>query len=191
MEKIGVGGKLPDTLLTHGHTYARSKLIHDEVPDYIEPEDNYEIEAGSAGRVKMTSTQPMTPISESEPAQKSDLQENTQKITPEHDTEPKSSPIQSSTPISIPTMPVVATTEEVDARSEGLSIRGNASNQNPSDDALFALGQFIDQFVREGMVIIASYGEEGRYRLLKLKTLKTDSEIDVKYELDGLDLYQV
>jgi len=212
LEKIGSEAILPDTLLTHGHTYARSKLVHDEVPDYIEKEDNYIIEAGSAGRVKMTSTQPMTPISKSEsekesystekesklpekesklPEKESDATDDTTKTTLDLDPEPQPTLIQSSRPISTSANSVNASTDEIDSSSGGLIVKGNATNQNPTDDALFALGQFIDQFAREGMVIIVSYGDEGRYKLLKLKTLETDSEIDVKYELDGLDLYQV
>lgn len=51
LEKVDPkSGELPEILLTHGHTFGKSKLVRDEVPDYVEKEDNYEIEAGSAGR---------------------------------------------------------------------------------------------------------------------------------------------
>ena len=50
LEKVDPkSGELPDILLTHGHTFGKGKLVRDSIPDYVEKEDSYVVEAGSAG----------------------------------------------------------------------------------------------------------------------------------------------
>lgn len=185
-EKITSDEPIPDTLLTHGHTFGKAKLIHDEVPDYVEKEDNYEVVVGSAARIKMTASQPVH-VSQSD---------TTVTLTPTPDVqstpEPSPSPVVEVKPVTPePVSEPSSSTSTTPVSTDGTTIESKTSDEIPSDDSLFALGQFVDQFTREGKVVIVYYRGGNKYELIKLKNLQVSSEVEAKYELDGLDLYQI
>ncbi|MHA2367041.1 MAG: hypothetical protein ACXAC7_24020 [Candidatus Hodarchaeales archaeon] len=180
LEKIVTEDKLPDTLLTHGHTFGKKKLVRDDIPDYVEPEETYEVESGSAA-TKFESESPQVTI-ESPASTPEPTPQPTYEPTPEPTPEPIA-PTPTLTPTPVKTRPT--------SSSLSLDVTGNVSDVEPSDNALFALGQFVDQFSREGKVVVVYCGADKKYKIIRLKDLKTGSEIDTSYELDGLDLYQV
>lgn len=62
-----------------------------------------------------------------------------------------------------------------------------------SDNEIFALGQFIDQFLKQGKTVMTYLGSDQRYKISIVK--KVDSklafDVDASYEVRGTDLFQI
>lgn len=160
LEKIGVGNVIPEILMTHGHSFGKSRLKRDAIPDYVEKGDTYDVVPGSAAS---------NPLSSGLHAKKG--QEVYLKPAPvkkeTHKEESSIPPDEKPTVKSVePDLPKVTPT---------------TSDKKTNDDEIFALGQFVDQFVKDGKIVMVHL-ENGRYKL----TISAD----IKYEVVGTDLFQ-
>jgi hypothetical protein len=160
LEKIGVGEKLPDILMTHGHSFGKSRLQRDEIPDYVEKGDTYDVVPGSAA-VKALESSP-THTQEKEVHLKPIPGKKAKVKAPEPVVEPESPKLQ-------PT----------------------STETKGEDNEIFALGQFVDQFVRDGKIVMV-HMEEGKYKLQTLKNIanRLSYDLDTKFEIEGSDLFQ-
>ena len=160
-------GELPEILLTHGHTFGKQKLVHDEVPDYVEKEDNYEIEAGSAGRrTDVLGSKISGKSTKSEPQIPESMRKKLEEAFPQK-AKAEPSPPQ--------TEPISEKTSTPNTK-EGLTI-------SSADEHLFILGQFVDMYIQKGYQIMVYKNAKGKY---EFKTLKEDN----KYYIDGNQLFQ-
>ena len=154
-------GELPEILLSHGHTFGKGKLVRDSIPDYAEKEENYEVEAGSAGK-------------------KTDVLSGGKISTPQNvSTQPKSEPKSETNFVQKEVQKEVRPKTDVtksDNNKEGLTI-------SSMDEHLFILGQFIDMYIAQGFKVLVYKNKDGKY---EFSTLKEDN----KYFIDGNQLYQ-
>ena len=172
LEKVDPkSGKLPEILLTHGHTFGKQKLVRDEIPDYVEKEDTYEVEKGSAGtrtdvlgskisakNIQSTKSDPEIPDA---------MRKRLEEAFPQKKEPEISSPLEQ------------ASTEKIKDthKKEEVTI-------SSSDEHLFVLGQFVDMYIQQGFQVVVYKNEKGKY---EFRTLKQDS----KYYIDGNQLYKV
>jgi hypothetical protein len=168
LEKVDPkSGELPDILLSHGHTFGKGKLVRDEVPDYVEKEDNYEVEKGSAGKktdILGTNTQKVSGKPQLSNVMTQRLEEAFGKKG--EMVEHKSVSADQETP-------------KQKLKSEpkdGVTI-------SSVDEHLFILGQFVDMYVQQGYQVLVYKNSNGKY---EFKTIKEDS----KYFIDGNQLFQ-
>lgn len=170
LEKVDPkSGELPEILLTHGHTFGKGKLIHDEVPDYVEKEDNYEVEAGSAGTRTDVLGSKVSAKSASSTKSEPALPDAMTKRLEEAFGKPSSEPAPK---------PSTSTPEQTKSpgSKEGLNIA-------PADEHLFILGQFVDMYIQQGFQVVVSKNSKGKY---ELRTIKEDN----KYYIEGNQLFQ-
>ena len=168
LEKVDPkSGELPEILLSHGHTFGKAKLIHDEVPDYVEKEDNYEIEAGSAGRrTDVLGSKISGQSTTSEPQIPESMRRKLEEAFPRKpDTEPAPQQTES-----------MSEKTSVSSSKDGLTI-------SLADEHLFILGQFVDMYVQQGYQVLVYKNKAGKY---EFKTLKEEN----KYYIDGNQLFQ-
>ena len=169
MEKIDPkSGELPEILLTHGHTFGKGKLVRDEVPDYVEKEDNYEVEAGSAGTRtdilgSKISAKASTSSSKSEPSIPDSMKQKLEEAFGKPSTEPAP---QATTPAPQKTEPAPATPKPA-SNKEGLTI-------SPADEHLFILGQFVDMYLQQGYSVHVYKNNEGKYEFNRLQKSKLE-----------------
>ena len=164
LEKVDPkSGELPEILLTHGHTFGKQILIRDEVPDYVEKEDNYEVEAGSAGRkTDVLGSKISAKSLKSEPQIPESMRKKLEEAFPQkHDTGQKE------------ILPEETTGSQ---NKDGLTIPS-------SDEHLFVLGQFVDMYIQKGYQVLVYKNSAGKY---EFKTLKEEN----KYYIDGNELFQ-
>jgi hypothetical protein len=162
LEKIGVGEVLPEILMTHGHSFGKSRLKRDEIPDYVEKGDTYDVIPGSAASDPLSSGT----------------------ATKEKKVYLKPAPVRKETPKEV--SPVVSeekpTVEPTKTdEPEYHQVTPMVSDKKANDDEIFALGQFVDQFVKDGKIVMVHL-ENGKYKL----TISAD----IKYEVVGTDLFQ-
>lgn len=169
LEKVDPkSGELPEILLTHGHTFGKGKLVHDEVPDYIEKENNYEVEAGSAGRntdVLSAGTKASSKKSTNEPQIPDSMKQKLEEAFGKPSSEPAPQKFETA-----PETPKVSSTKD------GLTI-------SPADEHLYILGQFVDMYIQQGFQVQVYKNKEGKY---EFKTVKEDK----KYFIEGNQLFQ-
>src|SRR3990172_7721370 len=167
-EKVGADEKLPDILLTHGHSYRKKKLIRDDIPDYVKKEDTYEVIPGSAAKTPMI--------------QKSEVGSGS---TAEGAPVPKS-PVRPESDY-LPPPPEPRGKVSVTRLGQTLEFKAVASNKTATDNEIFALGQFVDQFVRKGRIVMAYYDENERYRICTISNVSTRMAFDSDsvYEIVG------
>lgn len=172
LEKIGIGEKVPDVLMTHGHTFGKARLQRDEIPDYIEKEDNYDVVPGSAASKPFDSG-------------KHGVQTKSEDIVKPSVMEKPQKSIKIETP---PFKPEVETPSTVVV---GPKISPSSTEKQGSDNEIFALGQFVDQFVRKGKVALV-YFEDEKYKIQTVKNVATRLSYDPesKYEVVGSDLFE-
>lgn len=170
LEKVDPkSGELPEILLTHGHTFGKQKLVHDGVPDYVEKEDNYEVEEGSAAintdvlgsKISMSNIKNTKSESKLPDSMKQRLEEAFGKPSPASASQDLPEPTQKETSSNVQ--------EEV--------------NITPTDEHLFILGQFVDMYLQQGYQVLVYKNSQGKY---EFKTLKEDS----KYFIDGNQLFK-
>ena len=162
LEKVDPkSGELPEILLTHGHTFGKGKLVRDSVPDYVEKEDNYEVEAGSAGtRTDVLGSKISAKSAKSAPQIPEGMRKKLEEAFPQH-----SAPEQT-----------VSEQPRAPSTKEGLNI-------STSDEHLFILGQFVDMYIQQGFQVLVYKNAKGKY---EFKTLKEDN----KYFIEGNQLFQ-
>ena len=170
LEKVGAEAVLPDILKTHGHSFGKSRLQRDEIPDYVEQEDTYDVVPGS------TAIQPMARGSSEKLAKKR-----------EGEVHLKSIPKGKTTPQKSPPEPEPAP----EPKPEYTKIQPTSSDKEGTDNEIFALGQFVDQFIREGKLVMVHL-EEGKYKIQTLKNVasRLSYDLDKQYEVEGSDLFQ-
>ncbi|MFW9928870.1 MAG: hypothetical protein ACFFD1_05740 [Candidatus Thorarchaeota archaeon] len=168
LEKLGAGVKLPDNLLTHGHTFGKARLQRDEIPDYVEKEDNYDVVPGVAA------TKPLSSGTHIE----------------SHETEVKLAPPPMAGRLAEKPSPSIEVSTEK-TLYEGPKIVPSSSSKAGTDNEIFALGQFVDQFVRSGKIVMV-YLDNEKYVIQTLKNVSTrlSYDPDTKYEVVGTDLFQ-
>lgn len=158
--------QLPDVLLTHGHTFGKSKLVRDEVPEYVEKEPNYEVASGSAGSVPdRTSSHQSSQQREQTPAPAPKQEKQTAPApTPEPRSEPK-----------------VKQEKQEFAVPQG-------------DEQLFVLGQFVDMLLKQGNdTILVTVGPKGNYLLKTASAVEkkeTVIEPQKSFIIEGTDLFE-
>jgi hypothetical protein len=194
LEQVNAEEKLPDILLTHGHTFGR-RLERDEIPPYAEPEPNMDIVPGIAAVKTDILTDTSRHVVKTEPVPTST--ETT--ATPPPSVESQISQTQS-TPETVPKVePTPEPTPKVEPESTPISgktieLKGGTSSIQSSDDAVWALGQFIEQYTRQGKICVVAFEDSGKFRLVTLKdsTMKIDeSKVDGNYRVDDVNLFEV
>lgn len=186
LEKVDPkSGEIPEILLTHGHTFGKQKLVRDEIPDYVEKEDNYEVEAGSAGTRTDVLGSKVSAKSASSPKSEPQISDTMkQRLEEAFGTLSADSIPQPSTPPSAPTFTPPVTTQKTEpvpeapktsSTKEGLTI-------SPADEHLFILGQFVDMYLQQGYQVLV-YKNNGKY---EFKTSKEDKT----YFIEGNQLFQ-
>lgn len=174
LEQINADEELPDILLTHGHTFGR-KLTRDDIPSHAEPEPGMEIVPGSAA-VKTDVSASVTKFSLKADVPSAMPPKSTPEPTPEAKPEP---------------------TPEAKPEPEGgssISLTANSSETQSSDDSVWALGQFLDQFARQGKICVVSFEEDGKFRLVTLKDKNfstSESNVDGNYRIDDVNLFEI
>ena len=174
LEAVNAEEHLDPALLTHGHTYKKGRLVRDDIPSYAEKEENYDVEPGIAGR--------KADISADSTKLKMDVPSSFEKST-------------SSRPVVTATAPPKHTESPVVHEMESmLELQANSSPTQSSDDAVWALGQFVDQFARQGKVCVVTYEGPGKFRFVTLNDakFKTPSKgVAGNYRIDNVNLFEI
>ena len=177
LEQVNAEEHLDPALLTHGHTYKKGRLVRDDIPSYAEKEENYDVVPGIAG-------------------QKADVSADTARYktdvpsafdTPAFAKETKH--VETATP------PVKHIEPPVSSPAESMvELTASSSPTQSSDDALWALGQFVDQFARQGKVCVVAYEGPGKFRFVTLNDskFKTPSKgVAGNYRIDNMNLFEL
>ena len=176
LEQVNAEEHLDAALLTHGHTYKKGRLVRDDIPAYAEKEENYDVVPGIAGQKADIFTDPArykTNVPSAFESKPSSEPMATAHVPPKH------------TEVSAPTPTESVNTVELNASS---------SPTQSSDDAVWALGQFVDQFVRQGKVCVVTYEGPGKFRLLSLNESKfktSAKSVAGNYRIDNVNLFEL
>ncbi len=178
LEQVNAEEHLDPALLTHGHTYKKGRLIRDDIPTYAEKEDNYDVVPGIAGQKADIATDPAR--------YKTDVPSAFEKV-------PATESVKHE-----PTATATAPPKHFESAQVGIEnsveINANSSPIQTSDDAVWALGQFVDQFVRQGKVCVVTFDGSGKFRLLALNDskFKTSSKsVAGNYRIDNSNLFEI
>lgn len=177
LEAVNAEEHLNPDLLTHGHTYKKGRLVRDDIPAYAEKEANYDVVPGIAGQKADVFTDPSR--------YKTDVPSAFDKK------EPESKPVTQAKPAAVATAPPKQAEPEAGPTVE---LKANSSSTQSSDDAVWALGQFVDQFTRQGKVCVVTFEGPGKFRFVTLNdsTFKTPQKtVSGNYRIDNVNLFEV
>ena len=177
LEQVNAEEHLNPDLLTHGHTYKKGRLVRDDIPAYAEKEANYDVVPGIAGQKADVFTDP--------------ARYKTDVPSAFDQKEPSATSAHSSTPAATATAPPrqVSTTPEV-----MVELNAASSPTQSSDDAVWALGQFVDQFTRQGKICVVAYEGPGKFRFLTLNDGKFKTKpasVAGNYRIDNVNLFEL
>jgi hypothetical protein len=185
LDQVNSEEHLNPDLLTHGHTYKKGRLVRDDIPAYAEKEENYDVISGIAGQKADVFSDPNryktdVPSAFDEKPASVETTMKTQKM------ETKPAATASSPPKH----------EEVKVQESGASIELNSSSSTAqsSDDTVWALGQFVDQFARQGKICVVAYEGPGKFRLVTLNDSKFKSSLKSvggNYRIDNVNLFEI
>ena len=176
LEQVNAEEHLDPALLTHGHTYKKGRLVRDDIPAYAEKEANYDVVPGIAGQKADVFTDPAR--------YKTD-------IPSAFDSKPTDQP--ESKPAATASAPPKQSESKV-SESDMIELKANSSPTQSSDDSVWALGQFIDQFARQGKVCVVTYEGPGKFRLLSLNDPKfktSHKSLAGNYRIDNVNLFEI
>lgn len=108
-------------------------------------------------------------------------------VRPQETSAPQQATTQEPQPTTKPTA-----TPQAAQEATGSVFKTSGSSSKASDDQLFALGQFVDQFVRKGKLLTIGLDEEGSYHLIMKEgqTIRLE-KVEGHYKLQGLDLFEL
>ncbi|MHA2362871.1 MAG: hypothetical protein ACXAC7_02860 [Candidatus Hodarchaeales archaeon] len=178
LEKIVADEKLPDILLTHGHSFGKGKLVRDEIPEYAEKEPSIEVDSSISPQVP-TTPQPIAP----QPI-KSD--------TPTFETIASEQSIIESTTPKLPEYAVSETTTEIPPTAEEHT-KNTSDALTTSEDEIYSLGEFVAMLVSQGHIVQVNYSQQGKFELRTVKEIQKTETVTVtvkKYIIEGTELYE-
>ena len=83
--------------------------------------------------------------------------------------------------------------KHVDTSSPSTSVAETSTSAiGKSDNEIFALGQFIDQLIKQGKTVMSYLGDNQKYKISVIKrSEKFTFDIEANYEVRGTDLFQI
>lgn len=179
LEQVNAEEHLDPALLTHGHTYKKGRLVRDDIPAYAEKEDNYDVVSGIAGQKADVFTDPArykTDVPSAMPPAQESSEHHEAKLAATATAPPKHTEVHAT---------------ETETMVE---LNASSSSTQSSDDAVWALGQFVDQFARQGKVCVVTFEGPGKFRLLSLSDPKfktTQKSVEGNYRVDNNNLFEI
>ena len=177
LEQVNAEEHLDPALLTHGHTYKKGRLVRDDIPAYAEKEETYDVVPGIAGQKADVFTDP-----------------NRYKTDVPSAFDKKTETTQEAKPTATATVPPKHTEVHATETETMVELKASSSATQSSDDAVWALGQFVDQFARQGKVCVVTYEGPGKFRLLSLNDPKfktAQKSVAGNYRIDNVNLFEL
>lgn len=174
LEQVNAEEHLDPALLTHGHTYKKGRLVRDDIPSYAEKEETYDVVPGIAGQ--------KADVSADTTRYKTDVPSAFEKA-------PETKKVETATP------PPKHTEAPVKSSSDPMvELTASSSPTQSSDDSVWALGQFVDQFARQGKICVVTYEGPGKFRFVTLNdsSFKTPVKgVAGNYRIDNVNLFEL